>query len=491
MKKRLIACALACLLLCSAFAELPEPEKLPQNMILGETWEESPFDVTLYRKDGESTELVPVARTVWARPGIELIRRTLGELLRPASDDALRSPAPSDTAVRSCRLSRKLVTVDLQIDPATLSGLDLVTLHSAVTNTLCALDGVEHVQLLLNSRPLTVAELPVGVSGTVEEAVSVQWAQRQAEADRSLGMSYLERDVALYFPTSNGQWVLPEVRKVSFSGGDYVRALLDQLILGPQECSVCSGFLSGVASVLTQEPTESVNAYGLRVLELNLSGATRDYMLLQGFPEWQLAACLSQTLCAFVPDVDAVRILIDGQPMTPINVRGAVREFPDGVIRRDDFDMYIGDVADLCFTNGNGRLQFAERSMSTMRTESAVSLLVQLISGPSATDAGVYGTMPSDVSTRDILGANIAGGVATVNFSADFYRKCQILDAGGERLLVYSIVNTLCTLPGVQTVRFLFEGEQVQTLSQSIYLMGELLPNPGIMGSNDTEPNER
>jgi len=50
-----------------------------------------------------------------------------------------------------------------------------------------------------------------------------------------------------------------------------------------------------------------------------------------------------------------------------------------------------------------------------------------------------------------------------------------------ERLLVYSIVNTLCTLPDVSAVRLTIEGEQIYTLAGSICLTGELLPNPGII----------
>ena len=73
----------------------------------------------------------------------------------------------------------------------------------------------------------------------------------------------------------------------------------------------------------------------------------------------------------------------------------------------------------------------------------------------------------------------VRDGVATVDLSARFYSACQELDEARERTAVYAIVNTLCGLTGVQGVRFLFEGEQVETLSEYIYMRTTLLPNFG------------
>ena len=72
-----------------------------------------------------------------------------------------------------------------------------------------------------------------------------------------------------------------------------------------------------------------------------------------------------------------------------------------------------------------------------------------------------------------------ADGVATVNLSARFYSACQELDEARERTAVYAIVNTLCGLAGVDGVRFLIEGEGVETLSEYIYMRTVLLPNFG------------
>ena len=52
-------------------------------------------------------------------------------------------------------------------------------------------------------------------------------------------------------------------------------------------------------------------------------------------------------------------------------------------------------------------------------------------------------------------------------------------DEARERTAVYAIVNTLCGLSGVDGVRFLIEGESVETLTEYIYMRTTLLPNFG------------
>ena len=89
--------------------------------------------------------------------------------------------------------------------------------------------------------------------------------------------------------------------------------------------------------------------------------------------------------------------------------------------------------------------------------------------------------MPAGITANDIRGISVSDGTATLNMTADFYRLCQLMNEEEERLLVYSIVNTLCELPDIYSVKLLVEGEQIETLAGSIYLSGELLPNPGII----------
>ena len=133
------------------------------------------------------------------------------------------------------------------------------------------------------------------------------------------------------------------------------------------------------------------------------------------------------------------------------------------------------------FSDNDGGLIPIQRAMSTERANSPYALMIQLISGPSVADAGAFRTMPAGITANDLLGVEVSEGIATVNMSSDFYRLCQVLNEEEERVLVYSIVDTLCKLPGINAVRILIEGEIVETLADSIFLIGDLMYNPGII----------
>ena len=57
------------------------------------------------------------------------------------------------------------------------------------------------------------------------------------------------------------------------------------------------------------------------------------------------------------------------------------------------------------------------------------------------------------------------------------------MSADEARALVYSIVNTMCELPGIKSVRFYFDGERVDYLAGAICLRGPLMSNVGIVRS--------
>ena len=482
---RLLAVALALALSIPAMAELPDPEDAPEDMILGEERANAQSEVSFYYKTADGTSLVAVRRVIEVASGETALALALDELLSPTGSTEYVSVATGDAKVIGIEFACGIATVNLSVDVSGLqSGQDLLMLYTAVGNTLMSIDGVEMVNILIGSRQESVYSLPMGVMTVKDSDATVLWAQILAEEERFLeageSATPLTRTAALYFPSLNGQWILPEARSVSFQNADYASQLLDELIEGSVNRDAYANFLSGGVSVLAAEPLLYVTSAGERVLDIYLTGALRDYLILQGISEWQMAASIALTMCSFIPELDAVALYIDGTALTELNVRGNVHEYADGLLRRGDFSPYVGGVASLYFSDGDGGLAKVARAMSARRALSAYSLVLQLISGPSSSD-DASAVMPTGVSADDVLGVSIDRGVATVNFSSNFYRLCQTLDADGERSLVYAVVNTLCELPDVSAVVILIEGERVETLANEIYLKTELMPNTGMV----------
>ena len=51
------------------------------------------------------------------------------------------------------------------------------------------------------------------------------------------------------------------------------------------------------------------------------------------------------------------------------------------------------------------------------------------------------------------------------------------MDGEKEALLIYSLVNTVCQLPGVKRAALYVQGSQPDSLAGAIYLPGDFLPN--------------
>jgi len=74
--------------------------------------------------------------------------------------------------------------------------------------------------------------------------------------------------------------------------------------------------------------------------------------------------------------------------------------------------------------------------------------------------AGTANPLPS--GTR-LLDAKVENGIATVNLSREFQKNFGGGSAG-EQMTLYSIVNSLTTLPNITGVQFLLEGEKQEAI---------------------------
>ena len=94
---------------------------------------------------------------------------------------------------------------------------------------------------------------------------------------------------------------------------------------------------------------------------------------------------------------------------------------------------------------------------------------------------------PLPEGTR-VLGLQVSHGAATANFSSEFVSRF----AGGtdnEAVVVYSVVNTLTSLPGIDRVRILVEGKPIESVGGHLDVSGPLradnelvIPAPNVDG---------
>ena len=463
---------------------LPEPTPESENMILGERLPTRLSNVSLYYAMSDGATFSQVSMGVSAETGQSLPEAAVNALLGSSGSESMYF-STGDTRMLSCEYACGIATVDLSIDARNVqSEQEELALLTAIGNTLLGISGVRGVNVLVGGQSESFGQLPMGVQTEVIPSVTASYAQLLAERDHLVTDSPMpiSRMATLYFPTSDGNWLVPELRKVTFNSNDFTGALIEALKAGPlaEECAVAS-IPTGVELLDPNPKTETLST-GEHVLQLNFSPTLANYLAFSGLDVWELAGSLTLTVCSFLPEIDAVRILVNGDPITICQIGSTVMQFEDGLIRRSDFAPRIGSVATLYLADARGALHPVRRAVSTRSALSPRNLLNELFSQTRRREDGLSFPAPSGVSADDVLGIQLSGQIARVNLSANLYRACLSLDAQAERGMIYCMVNTLCGLDtSIRAVRFYVEGLAADSLAGNVYLKNPLMPNPGIV----------
>ncbi len=137
-------------------------------------------------------------------------------------------------------------------------------------------------------------------------------------------------------------------------------------------------------------------------------------------------------------------------------------------------------LVELYFGTEDGYFRKEKRIMATEITpENAFILIEELIKGPEDSDTNLR-VLPE--------------GTTVLNYSYDQETKTATIDLGGtireakgsmgEIFAVYSIVNTLADIEGIEKVQILIEGEVIESLSGHIYLGEPLSPDYSFLEDN-------
>jgi len=462
----------------------PEPSQEPVNMLLGERTPGSSTELTFYYAMSDGTSFSEVTRTIETDSGESIISAAVNALLKPSPNGEKFYFSTGDTHLLSSEFACGIATVNLSIDARNVqSEQEMLALTVSIGNTLLGINGVKAVNVLVGNRAEGFCQLPFGLQTEIVSSIAAAYAQLQAEQDHFLseGTIPITRRAALYFPTEDGVWLVPEIHTITFDSGNYAASLLDALQTAPANRTCATTAIPDGVELLDTDPEIVTLSGGEHVLELNFSSTLANYLAFSGLEVWELVSSITLTMCSFIPELDAVRVLVNGEAITVCEFGDSIATFPAGLISRSDFASRIGSIANLYLVDGNALLP-VECAVSMKSALSARNLLAELFSY-GGKDTNPAFPVAEPLYPEDVLGVSVQDDVAHVNLSANFYRICQNLSEDAERNIVYSMVNTLCMLDGVKAVRFFIEGISADTLAGSIYLRSPLMPNPGIVAT--------
>lgn len=218
----------------------------------------------------------------------QLAEALMEELLAGPSDETLKNPLPSGTALVSLELDGGQATVDLSSPYGTLSGIALTLADSAIAMTLSQVPEVSSVKITVRGRELAYRE---------RQVLNVREVLLTPEEDVLSTV-----DVRLYFLNEEGALV-PEERTLDLYEGDtQVSAVAKALEGDPKDRELFRPLPEGfqVKSVWLEES----------ICYVNLSSA-----LLEGLDEGAVQTALQALEASFLSleGVEEVRYLIDGE----------------------------------------------------------------------------------------------------------------------------------------------------------------------------------
>lgn len=266
-------------------------------------------------------------------------------------------------------------------------------------------------------------------------------------------------EITLYFGNSKQNTLVEENRSVTINEGDKQEAvLIKELLKGPM--------LPANSRVLTRDcELLSINTNnGLATVDLS-----SDYYDFEDAPNKDAIELLARysivsTLCT-LPYINRVEILIDGAPL--INSAGKTV----GAISIND--IINGDNGEagkaqkfitLYFASKNGELLVTERRRTDITDYNLETRVVQeLVAGSKSQN-----TINLIAPETKVLSVETKEGICFVNLSHDFIKK-YTGGSGGVLLCIYSIVNTLTELDGVDKVQFLIDGAKCELFGEFIF----------------------
>lgn len=220
--------------------------------------------------------------------------------------------------------------------------------------------------------------------------------------------------------------------------------------------------------VLQKEPTnilykkaipEGVTIMDYRIVnEQLILNFDLKYSELKGIPEVLCRATIVKTLCQ-IQGIDFVLFNVNSQPL--IDSNGIQIGLMTAEFFIENTSAETNYKVTLYFANETGDLlKKTSRNIFYTGSSSIEELVInQIINGP--TESGLYATVP--VGTT-LLNVSTKESICYVDLNEKFLEK---LPEVSENVAIYSIVNSLVELPGINKVQFRINGQPAMTFQNT------------------------
>ncbi len=267
------------------------------------------------------------------------------------------------------------------------------------------------------------------------------------------------REVKLYFTDSSRTSLVYEtvhIEKEVFSDRvTLLESVMEKLLSGPS-----SPGYNGIIPQSVDLRGVSLSADDPTTVNIDLGGDYYESLSQSGNVSEELLSRYSIicTLCQF-ENIKKVRFFVDGKDMCDSFGKGEIIPPMGSEKIMTDSPSAEGSQTEkfvtLYFTDKKGKKLYAETRKASMSDNSIEkTVITELIKGPVFDD--YYETIPENT---ELLGIETTEGVCFVNFTGGFIDGIQS-GSYREKILVYSVVNSLTRISGIEKVQILIDGKK-------------------------------
>ncbi len=226
----------------------------------------------------------------------EIIAYLIGELSQSPDTEGVINTLPDGTELIKAEMRKKTAVVDLSEKYYRNQGVEELLARYSIISTLCEVDGIESVEILVEGEPL-ISTTSGGEIGVVSMS-DVVYSPQDSSATQKV-------TVTLYFPDKNAEYLVPEKRDVEAQASlSTERLILTELMKGPKSSDLVQVIPSDI-KVISTETKDGVCFVNLSgdLLDKVPGGSASTNMVL-----FSIVNSLTE-----LDSVGSVQILIDGK----------------------------------------------------------------------------------------------------------------------------------------------------------------------------------
>ena len=459
--KSCLLLALALAILMTGCSRAPTPQaKVAVNtnsdITAGDT--HTTTTVITYRPRKDGAVLVRNTKEMVVPEGQMFLQAVIVNLLSDATGKDTAPLFGGNASLKSITQSRNVLLVDItsQKKLEEMDERELMNSLTALVNTVTENSTVEYVQIWINGQALSsrgVITNPMKKQGMSLEQLWILHKYYMEKGD--VISSDDDNQQVLFYTDSTGNYILANVEQPATRSGNQ----LDDLIFSMRQAPTSHELASAIPNTLTlaKEPLLTQQDDGSQLVSIWFSSPKYDSLTSQQI--YMLSGTLTLAIYCNLPGVDSVRIYIDSRLVTSIPDTNFSSK---GDLTAVSFLPKVADMVTLYFPHQQaGKLVSVQRAVSQSDYSHLRARVDELIRGPLAGDeAALTNVFPVGITTKDLLSVQAQGDMAILRFSQSFATNYPT-DAAKERLMIYSIVNTLTSINGIRRVQFLVQDSRV------------------------------